>query len=86
MKLTHGPQGEAKKDTYYNRFTIDSDDELKRRLMALDADVTFSDRVEQPSVEHIFTVRWKVILNQSAAARAERQALDVLPLRYDGTD
>jgi hypothetical protein len=29
MKLTHGPQSEAKKDTYYNRFTIDGADEFE---------------------------------------------------------
>src|SRR3954462_10665952 len=69
-----------------NLVAINRDDELKRWFMTLDANVSFSNRAQEPSVKNIFAVSWKIILDQRAAARSKRKSLDMLPLRYNSAD
>ena len=57
---------------------IERDDELVRRLLPFDADVAFGDGPQQAAGEDVLTVGREVVLDAEAAARAERQSVDVL--------
>src|SRR4029450_6134745 len=62
---------------------IHSDDKLMRRVLALDADITFGNRVQQSSVKHILAVCRKHVVYKDAASRADGQSFHVMALRND---
>ncbi len=59
---------------------VDGDDERVRRVVALDAGVAFLDAADQPSRELVLAVGRKHMTDHRAAARPERQAVDVSAL------
>ena len=58
-------------------FAVDRDDERVRRLVALDAGVALFDAAHETPEQLVFAVGGEHVTHQRAAARAERQALDV---------
>src|SRR5262249_5971295 len=65
-------------------FPIHCNDELVRCVLALDADITFGNRIQQSSVKHILAICRKDVMYKDAAAGADRQSLHMISLRNDG--
>ena len=65
---------------------INCDNELKRRVLSFDSDVTFGNGIQQSSDEDVLTVGGEIVVRDRASAGAQRQTFNVLPLCDDGTD
>ena len=58
-------------------FAVDRDDERVRRLVALDARIAFFDAAHQTSEKLVLRIGGEDVTHLRAAARAERQTVDV---------
>ena len=65
---------------------VDRDDERLGLFLALDAGVAFFDAAHQPAVQLVEAIGGEHVAHHRAAARAERQAVDVAQLRELAAD